>query len=643
MWPWEQYVSAFCQAMEAEAAALADTTNSGHLSPYQARAVGRKDLMNDTCNAAELAGAIDLDAPSDGAADDIEQPPRVVNAVHAHSEFWLPALQLCAAELGWTVDTSGDAAGEPASFVYLPPGAGRFAFMQAPMAQRFPGLRFATRKVALGRCFGWVQQLVPGALAFSPQTWLLPDGLAAFESVSSELPAPWLILKPDGGCRGRGIQLCSGVEQTRTAWLAMDADVAAGKKTPPAAEPAPDSAAEPEPEPKPEPEPEAEAPPPPAVVQRYIDKPWLWDGAKWDLRIYVLITAVSPAMEAFVAPTALARRCTMPYEAPTASNASCDRMHLSNTSVNTAKTEEDGAKDPAAAAGQPEPAALEEEADEGDGDAECKRTLADAWAELEAGGVDTASLWGRIRDDVISKTLECMLPAVSLAYEQSYPPPRTRGGAPVEPPKQRCFQVLGFDVMLDESGAPHILEVNHNPSFAVPTPLDKQIKGSVMLSALSKVFGDTPRAAEPGEAAPQLEMLDWEPVAPPPEGDATLILREIKAAFDDLRLPPARVSRGGAPPPPRTGPATVGKVGRKRLKAALSDVTMGELLGDQQAGAGLDFVGRFGKPGTEVTWERFTDVVVQMVMTAPGEVGAGDAGRVALLRTVLQRIVEAKA
>ena len=26
----------------------------------------------------------------------------------------------------------------------------------------------------------------------------------------------------------------------------------------------------------------------------------------------------------------------------------------------------------------------------------------------------------------------------------------------------------------DESGAPHLLEVNHNPSFAVPTPLGAQ-------------------------------------------------------------------------------------------------------------------------------------------------------------------------
>ena len=54
-------------------------------------------------------------------------PPAVlVSAEHAHSEFWLPALQCCAKQLGWAVDVDGSLAQalapqmEPA-FVYLPP------------------------------------------------------------------------------------------------------------------------------------------------------------------------------------------------------------------------------------------------------------------------------------------------------------------------------------------------------------------------------------------------------------------------------------------------------------------------------------------------------------------------------------------
>ncbi len=39
-----------------------------------------------------------------------------------------------------------------------------------------------------------------------------------------------------------------------------------------------------------------------------------------------------------------------------------------------------------------------------------------------------------------------------------------------------CFEVLGFDVMLDSTLHPIILEVNYTPSFTTDTPLDLQIK-----------------------------------------------------------------------------------------------------------------------------------------------------------------------
>ena len=555
-------------------AALRDASNLAgmepHLSPHGARSVGK--IGADTYSAASFGAAA---AAVESTEEDA--PVRVVNAAHAHSEFWLPALKLCAAELGWEVDTSGELGPADASMVYLPPGAGRFAFMQAPMAQRFPGMRFASRKVSLARCFSWVQSLAPGALSFSPQTWLLPDGLADFEAVATEDPAPWLILKPDAGCRGRGIQLCHGVSATKAAWMKMDADVAAGKKTLPAVsesqpEPAPD------PEPEPESEPATELSPPPAVVQRYLSRPWLWDGAKWDLRLYVLITSVSPTLEAFIAPTALARCCTMDYEPPSSANAGCDRMHLSNTSVNDKKKSDAPSElDDATLGG-------EDEADQDDGDAECKRPLGEAWAQLQAGGVDTAALWKDIRDNVVSKTLECMLPALQLAYEHSYSQSGARGGVRSEARAERCFQVLGFDVMIDHRGAPHILEVNHNPSFAVPTDLDVAIKGSVMLSALSKVFNDTPPSSSRTAASPGLSMLPWEPVCSPPEDDATLILRELKATFDELRLPPPRVARGGAAPPPRTGPPTIGKV-RKLSRGLVSVSAQPALCSSTRLGA----------------------------------------------------------
>lgn len=47
-----------------------------------------------------------------------------------------------------------------------------------------------------------------------------------------------------------------------------------------------------------------------------------------------------------------------------------------------------------------------------------------------------------------------------------------------------CFQVLGFDVMLDAELKPIILEVNYTPSFSTDTPLDIQIKENLLRDTL---------------------------------------------------------------------------------------------------------------------------------------------------------------
>ena len=47
-----------------------------------------------------------------------------------------------------------------------------------------------------------------------------------------------------------------------------------------------------------------------------------------------------------------------------------------------------------------------------------------------------------------------------------------------------CFHILGFDILLDNSLNPILLEVNHTPSFATDTPLDKKIKSSLIKDTL---------------------------------------------------------------------------------------------------------------------------------------------------------------
>jgi len=48
-----------------------------------------------------------------------------------------------------------------------------------------------------------------------------------------------------------------------------------------------------------------------------------------------------------------------------------------------------------------------------------------------------------------------------------------------------CFEILGFDVMIDENARPWVIEVNHAPSFTTDTPLDFRIKKQVIADAIS--------------------------------------------------------------------------------------------------------------------------------------------------------------
>ena len=43
-----------------------------------------------------------------------------------------------------------------------------------------------------------------------------------------------------------------------------------------------------------------------------------------------------------------------------------------------------------------------------------------------------------------------------------------------------CFEILGFDVILDSKLKPWLLEVNFTPSFNTDSELDREIKSGVI-------------------------------------------------------------------------------------------------------------------------------------------------------------------
>lgn len=46
------------------------------------------------------------------------------------------------------------------------------------------------------------------------------------------------------------------------------------------------------------------------------------------------------------------------------------------------------------------------------------------------------------------------------------------------------MELLGFDVLLDKTGKPWLLEVNHSPSLAADSAVDEAVKGGVVEAVL---------------------------------------------------------------------------------------------------------------------------------------------------------------
>jgi tubulin polyglutamylase TTLL5 len=53
------------------------------------------------------------------------------------------------------------------------------------------------------------------------------------------------------------------------------------------------------------------------------------------------------------------------------------------------------------------------------------------------------------------------------------------------PFRNNCFELLGFDILIDNQLNPWLLEVNLSPSLNCDSPLDQRIKGELIADLLS--------------------------------------------------------------------------------------------------------------------------------------------------------------
>ena len=76
------------------------------------------------------------------------------------------------------------------------------------------------------------------------------------------------------------------------------------------------------------------------------------------------------------------------------------------------------------------------------------------------------------------KTLISILPDLSHHYRTSQPSDLF---------SNMCFELLGFDILLDSKLKPWLLEVNISPSLSSSSPLDKKIKTMLITDTLNLV------------------------------------------------------------------------------------------------------------------------------------------------------------
>lgn len=166
------------------------------------------------------------------------------------------------------------------------------------------------------------------------------------------------------------------------------------------------------------------------IVQKYISNPLLISGYKLDLRLYVCVTSFCP-LTIYIYEEGLVRFATEKFDLGSLDNV---YAHLTNTSINKY-------------------GASYKKYKEGIG-CGCKWTFSKFRSYLRIFGVDDLLLWQKINNIVIL-TLLAVTPL---------------------PVASNCFELFGFDILIDDEFKPWLLEVNYNPALCLDCSIDDTVK-----------------------------------------------------------------------------------------------------------------------------------------------------------------------
>lgn len=192
-------------------------------------------------------------------------------------------------------------------------------------------------------------------------------------------------------------------------------------------------------------------------MSEYIDSPLLFNGFKFDLRIYVAITSVNP-LRLYIYEDGLTRFATCKYSNGTGGAAKkTDKFkHLTNFSVN--KKNVNFVKTDA-------------EDEDGKGSKWSLKALKNA---LRAQGIDDHTIFRKI-EDICIKTVISAEPFMFQAMKANVPH------------RDNCFELLGFDILIDSALEPWLIEVNLSCSLGCDSQLDQRVKSTLVADLLTLI------------------------------------------------------------------------------------------------------------------------------------------------------------
>jgi len=348
------------------------------------------------------------------------------------------------------------------------------------VTNHFPGSWNIGRKDLMWRNIRCAQRRIPNQFDITPPSFVLPEDMRLWEASRAQNPGAFWIWKPVNSSCGRGIKVLRSTLDAGTEKSLCQ------KK---------------------------------GVVQRYVEAPLLLDGYKFDLRLYIVVTSYDP-LKVYLNPEGLVRLATQRYS-KSPGDLHCRRMHLTNYSINkhadayvknldlpsplqsvtqselrrAESRNEDSAQMPTAEEPETDAHCSSSSGDEDkpqtspdSGPVSSKWSLDELHGYFVAHGLNYNLMMERIKDLIIKALIAVEPPIVNQCHQGA----SFQGGSNAQAlrglgPNPSCFEIYGFDVLVDQNLVPWLLEVNILPSLSSSSPLDKRIKTRLVAEALTLV------------------------------------------------------------------------------------------------------------------------------------------------------------